>query len=158
MESEVNKGTIFTIHIPYKNATTNEVIIIPTVEKNNRPNKEKDRAYLTKMLNEQDIQETNSSFPTILIAEDNHDLREFIKSILNNKYNVIEAENGAIALDIARKDSPDIIISDILMPEMDGKQLCVQIKQDIQTCHIPFIMITALSSETDQIEGFNSRC
>ena len=153
MESEVNKGTIFTIHIPYKNATTNEVIIIPTVEKNNRPNKEKDRAYLTKMLNEQDIQETNSSFPTILIAEDNHDLREFIKSILNNKYNVIEAENGAIALDIARKDSPDIIISDILMPEMDGKQLCVQIKQDIQTCHIPFIMITALSSETDQIEG-----
>lgn len=153
MESEVNKGTIFTIHIPYKNATTNEVIIIPTGEKNNRPNKEKDRAYLTKMLNEQDIQETNSSFPTILIAEDNHDLREFIKSILNNKYNVIEAENGAIALDIARKDSPDIIISDILMPEMDGKQLCVQIKQDIQTCHIPFIMITALSSETDQIEG-----
>ena len=153
MESEVNKGTIFTIHIPYKNATTNEVIIIPTVEKNNRPNKEKDRAYLTKMLNEQDIQETNSSSPTILIAEDNHDLREFIKSILNNKYNVIEAENGAIALDIARKDSPDIIISDILMPEMDGKQLCVQIKQDIQTCHIPFIMITALSSETDQIEG-----
>ena len=46
MESEVNKGTIFTIHIPYKNATTNEVIIIPTVEKNNRPNKDKDRAYL----------------------------------------------------------------------------------------------------------------
>lgn len=90
---------------------------------------------------------------TILIAEDNHELRSYIASLLSNRYNILTAENGKIALEIAQKELPDIIISDILMPEMDGKEFCSRIKKDIHTCHIPFMILTALTSESYQLEG-----
>ena len=90
---------------------------------------------------------------TILIAEDNHELRSYIASLLANRYNILTAENGKIALEISQKELPDIIISDILMPEMDGKEFCSRIKKDIHTCHIPFMILTALTSESYQLEG-----
>lgn len=153
IESEPNKGTLFTIYIPYKETVVQHTSVVPSIEKDVQPTSGKNKPDIMNFLNDNDCREANSSQFTILVAEDNTDLRKFIKSILLGNYNVIEAENGTIALDMARKECPDIIISDILMPEMNGKQLCLQIKQDVQTCHIPFIMITALISETDQIDG-----
>lgn len=153
IESELNKGSLFTIYIPYKETVMQHTSIVQSIEKNVQPTSGKNKPDIMDLLNDNDCRGASSSQFTILVAEDNTDLRKFIKSILLCNYNVIEAENGAIALDMARKECPDIIISDILMPEMDGKQLCLQIKQDVQTCHIPFIIITALISETDQIDG-----
>lgn len=137
VDSEKNKGTIFTVQIPYEEISKNE-------------------SGGSFSLNDQMPETTDSAKPTILIAEDNKELRLFIGSILCDNFNILEAENGVTAFNLAKKESPDIILSDILMPEMDGKQLCQLIKQDIQTCHIPFIMITALISDKNQIEGFTA--
>ncbi len=94
--------------------------------------------------------------PTILIVEDNREMREFIASSLNQKYNILVAENGEIAFDLALKHNPELIISDIMMPVMDGLHLCSMIKQKIETSHIPLILLTAKDAVENQIEGFKS--
>ncbi|MFA0964424.1 two-component regulator propeller domain-containing protein [Roseivirga sp. BDSF3-8] len=90
---------------------------------------------------------------TVLIVEDNNDLRTFVASRLNEQYNILEAGNGRIGAELARKNDPDIIISDIMMPEMNGHELCTHLKQHLDTSHIPVILLTAKSSVEDQIEG-----
>lgn len=93
--------------------------------------------------------------PRILIAEDDSDIREFIARELENECEIIMAEDGETALKHARSHFPDIIVSDIMMPQMDGKELCRKIKADSVTSHIPFIMLTALKSDAHQIEGLD---
>jgi len=97
--------------------------------------------------------EIDQAKPIILIAEDNKDLQEFIISIFEEDYNVISAEDGETGLALANETIPDIIVSDILMPGMDGKKLCKAIKQDFKTSHIPVILLTALSSKAHEKEG-----
>lgn len=91
--------------------------------------------------------------PILLILEDNRELLEFIKSIFAEDYNLLFAEDGETGLQIANEHIPDIIISDILMPKMDGKKVCKAIKQDFKTSHIPVILLTALSSKNHEKEG-----
>lgn len=91
--------------------------------------------------------------PVVLIAEDNWDLRKFMSHRLGASYNVIEAENGMKALQFAREFNPDIIVSDVMMPEMNGLELCSQIKSDIVTSHIPIVLLTAKSEVENRIEG-----
>ncbi|WP_299014606.1 two-component regulator propeller domain-containing protein [uncultured Polaribacter sp.] len=93
---------------------------------------------------------------TILLAEDNKPLRSFIKNILNKDYNIIEAENGEIALKMATKYNPNLIVSDVVMPVMDGTTLCTKIKKDIKTSHIPIILLTARTSLIYKLEGLES--
>lgn len=152
VESEPDHGSLFTVKIPLERTYDNSFkpYSYPTSDMEAKEDKEEHYSY-NKLLEDKD--KKNQLRQTILIAEDNNDLRIFISSILSDKYTILEAENGVIALELAKKENPDIILSDILMPEMDGKQLCQQIKQDMQTCHIPFIMITALTSEINQMEG-----
>ncbi len=88
--------------------------------------------------------------PTLLIAEDNDDLRFYIKDNLQKNYNVYEASNGEEALAIIQKIVPDLIISDIVMPGIDGIELCKRIKADKALYHIPIILLTALSTEEEQ--------
>lgn len=155
VDSEEKKGTQFTVRIPYSNIADH--ICLTTLNSETTQNEQKENdSYPNSTSDSSNNQDTESAKPTILIAEDNKELRLFIKSILCDNLHILEAENGVIAFEIAKKESPDIILSDILMPEMDGKRLCQLIKQDIQTCHIPFIMITALISELNQIEGLNA--
>jgi signal transduction histidine kinase/AraC-like DNA-binding protein len=92
--------------------------------------------------------------PLLLIVEDNHDLREFIGSIFDKEYRIILCKNGKDAYVQALENIPDLIISDLMMPEMDGLDLCKQIKTSIETCHIPFIMLTAKVDEQHVIEGY----
>lgn len=92
----------------------------------------------------------------ILIIEDDNDIRDYIASSLGNDYQVLTACNGQEGLAIAQKRIPDIIISDIMMPVMDGLTLCRQIKQDIRTCHIPVVLLTAKDSIQDKEEGYES--
>lgn len=91
--------------------------------------------------------------PVILVIEDNDDLRKFMTDTLKEKYSVIEARNGEEGLNIAIEVIPDLIISDIMMPVMDGLQLCESLKKGKNTCHIPIILLTAKATVDDQIKG-----
>jgi len=91
----------------------------------------------------------------ILIVEDNEDIRVYIKSILGGVYKIEEAENGLIALEMAHKNEYDLIISDVMMPELDGMELCKQLKGSIETSHIPIILLTAKSEMDSRIEGLD---
>lgn len=93
---------------------------------------------------------------TVLIVEDNTDLRNYIKMILQNDYKIIEANNGKTGFEEAKKHLPDVIISDVMMPEMDGLELCRSIKENIPTCHIPVILLTARSLQEHEIEGWEN--
>jgi signal transduction histidine kinase/DNA-binding response OmpR family regulator/ligand-binding sensor domain-containing protein len=93
---------------------------------------------------------------TILIVEDEKEIHSFLNDLLAEKYKISVAYNGLEALEIVKKEIPDIIISDVMMPLMDGIELCKEIKKDIQTCHIPFIMLTAKESVLHRIEGIES--
>jgi signal transduction histidine kinase/CheY-like chemotaxis protein len=99
---------------------------------------------------------TNSTKKTLLVVEDNHDLRNFIASSLNETYNVLEAENGKIGLLVASNEHVDIIISDVMMPEMDGYTLTKTIRSNSDLCHIPIVLLTAKSSEQSVIKGLES--
>ena len=91
---------------------------------------------------------------TLLVVDDNADMRKYLKALLSNNYYIIEASDGESGLRLARESVPDLIISDVMMPVMDGLQFCKRIKEDSITSHIPVILLTARSDEQQQIEGF----
>ncbi|MGQ7944322.1 hybrid sensor histidine kinase/response regulator transcription factor [Flavobacterium sp. WC2509] len=98
---------------------------------------------------------TDKSRPTLLLVEDNNELRAFIKSIFSD-YTIYEAENGQEGLDIANENVIDLIISDVMMPVMNGIELCAKIKTNILTSHIPVILLTAKTSEESQKSGYTT--
>ncbi|WP_338358969.1 two-component regulator propeller domain-containing protein [Yeosuana marina] len=98
-------------------------------------------------------QELDSNKKTVLIVEDNDEVRNYVNSIINEDYNVLEFANGKDALSYMEKEIPDLIISDIMMPEMDGLELCKFVKNNESTNHIPVILLTAKSSTDNRIEG-----
>lgn len=91
---------------------------------------------------------------TIVIVEDNADLRTFLSSSLSDTYHCYEAENGLEGLELINKIIPDIVISDVLMPIMDGYELCEKIKENYKTCHIPLILLTARIAEEHIVSGY----
>lgn len=92
----------------------------------------------------------------ILIIEDDNDIRKYIASSLENNYRILTAKNGKEGLNLAQIHIPNIIISDIMMPEMDGIELCRKVKQDVRTSHIPVILLTAKDSILDKEQGYDS--
>ena len=92
----------------------------------------------------------------ILVVEDNDDIREYIRQTLADDADVITAANGLEGLDLTQQQQPDIVISDIMMPEMDGIAMCRAIKNDLVTSHIPVILLTAKDSLSDKEEGYES--
>ncbi|MDR7370147.1 two-component regulator propeller domain-containing protein [Flavobacterium aquidurense] len=93
---------------------------------------------------------------TILLVEDHKVLRTFMKNLLKKEYNIIEAENGKIAFEKALQHVPNLIISDVIMPEMVGTELCSKIKENLKTSHIPVILLTSRSSLVYKFEGLES--
>jgi signal transduction histidine kinase/ligand-binding sensor domain-containing protein/DNA-binding response OmpR family regulator len=92
----------------------------------------------------------------VLLAEDNTDLREFVSSYLSDSYTVLSAENGEEAFKIATQELPDVVITDIMMPVMDGIELAKKLSEDIHTNHIPVIFLTAKDKDADQLAGFET--
>lgn len=92
----------------------------------------------------------------LLLVEDNDDLRRMIADFLSVKFEIIEAENGKLASDYLTEHSVDLIISDIMMPEKDGITLCQEVKTDVATSHIPFVLLTAKTSLESKLEGASS--
>lgn len=98
----------------------------------------------------------NDKIPVLLIVEDNNELRKYLVTHFENIYNILEAENGLKALQVAAQELPDLVISDVTMPEMDGFEFCKKLKSDLRTGHIPVILLTARSHEQDKIEGIET--
>jgi DNA-binding response OmpR family regulator/two-component sensor histidine kinase len=98
----------------------------------------------------------DNSLPVLLVVEDNEDLRDYIRRHLQDRYRVLESENGRLGLQAALKHQPDLIITDLMMPEMDGLQLSQQLKNDERTSHIPVIMLTALATRESMLKGLET--
>jgi signal transduction histidine kinase/ligand-binding sensor domain-containing protein/DNA-binding response OmpR family regulator len=141
VESEVGKGTTFSVSIPAALANADDGI-------------EKSTAEVLPI----DLEEGSgdSLQPLLLLVEDNEDLRFFIRNCLGGQYNYLEAKNGREGLALARHHVPDLIVSDLMMPEMDGIALCAAIRKDKRTDHIPFVMLTAKAGDESKIEGLRS--
>ncbi|HKK80786.1 MAG TPA: response regulator, partial [Prolixibacteraceae bacterium] len=110
------------------------------------------------------IQQTNDSLDKLkskqskdeliaLITDDNFEVRQYISSLLDENFTIIEAVNGKNALELALTNIPDVVISDVMMPEMDGFELCDALKNDERTNHIPVILTTVLSEHEDRLKG-----
>ena len=91
--------------------------------------------------------------PIILLVDDNEEILEFIESELEDKYTILKALNGQLALNILKKDTVQLIISDIMMPEMDGFELCKKVKTNFEYSHIPVILLTAKNTLQSKIQG-----
>ncbi|MCY4216087.1 MAG: response regulator [Flavobacteriaceae bacterium] len=98
----------------------------------------------------------DDALPNILLVEDNEELRDFIKNILRDNFNIFEADNGEEALVMAKEYSMDLIISDVMMPRMDGIALSQAMKRDIKTSHVPIILLTARTSSKAQKIGYET--
>lgn len=164
VKSNENKGTSFTVLLPLGNKhLSNEQMVENTkdVLNNDVFNLEK-AVYVDKeiiQLEEQSQSQTqkttvDATLASILIVEDNAEVRAFVKTIFKNKYNVFEAEEGKAAIDIAKNKNIDLIISDVMMPIMDGMEMCNEIKTNIKTSHIPVVLLTAKTSQESQKTGY----
>ena len=119
------------------------VKIITAEEKENQNDEEEKVSFAT----------TPTGKHKILIIEDHKDIRLYMKILFSANYTLIMAENGEEGIRLARKEMPDIIISDVMMPGMDGFECTKILKEDIKTCHIPIILLTALMGETNMVKG-----
>ncbi len=99
-------------------------------------------------------QDDSDELANVLIVDDNADMRRYLRTLLADKFYVIEAPDGQSGLKLARECVPDIVVSDVMMPVMDGLQFCRRLKEDNITSHIPVILLTARSAESQQVEGY----
>ena len=112
------------------------------------------------MLNEPDEAEkdakADSELPTVLVVDDNPDLRVYLRSILQTDYRILEAADGQQGMAVAKEEVPDLILSDVMMPVMNGLDFCKHLKADEVTSHIPVILVTARAMNQHQVEGYQS--
>lgn len=102
----------------------------------------------------EDANDSNEAKSSLLIVEDNNEVRKLVCDLLRNNYQIEEAANGKEGWKMAIKTIPDLVISDVMMPEMDGLELCKRLKSDIRTSHIPVILLTARATFAHKYEGF----
>lgn len=133
VESEVGKGSVFTVRIP----------MLPP---------EEEEPYSA--VNEIIPNENTAKRPQIVVVDDNDEIRKYVKGSLIDRYDIYTASNGADGLKLVVKHIPDLVISDIMMPVMDGIQLCANIKKDLNLSHIPVILLTAKNTIEDRSEGY----
>ena len=107
-------------------------------------------------LQEKTKSKEESDLPIVLVTEDNPDMRFYIKSHLQKEFNILEAIDGEEGFKMAKEHIPDLIISDLMMPKMDGYELTKKLKSDERTSHIPIIILTAMASMDDKIDGLES--
>jgi len=163
---ELFKGEITVISEP--GVETRFSIIIPSTLKKEYDASEietTDKSYIKdwvplpsefKTENKDEEKDTKILKYTILIVEDEEDIQIFLKSYLSNYYNILVAENGLEGLQRIKLQEPDLVISDVMMPLMDGFVLCEKIKSDPETCHIPVLLLTALGDDKNLIKGLET--
>ncbi len=143
VESEPGKGAEFIVSLP------------KIYEKDMPLTAEISRKKTEKVFQkEKPAKSKNDEKSTVLLIEDNFDFRNFMKESLDENFVVHEAQDGVEGFEIIHKIIPDLIISDVMMPRMDGLDLCRRLKEDIRTSHIPLILLTARTADEDKIKGF----
>ena len=145
------KGATFTVLFPAQSVSLYHptVVTLPTEE-----------AEVSATLIETDLpldeEDTKTADrPTVLVIDDNADIRNYVKTLLAEEYHVLDASEAATGIRLAMKYVPDVIISDVMMPGMDGIECCRRLKTELQTCHIPVILLTACSLDEQRIQGYN---
>jgi signal transduction histidine kinase/DNA-binding response OmpR family regulator len=156
VESEENEGTKFRLFFPlgkeHLKTKDDSSATDATNSITKKEQTEKTDNYEIENFNQYQV----SNKRTVLVVEDNIELRNYLKSKLRADFIVVEAENGKAGLQMAVKGIPDIIITDVIMPEMDGFEFCKQIKENITTSHIPVLMLTAKAMSNDKVKGIDS--
>lgn len=151
VESEESIGTTFHIFFAQGNAHFSESeIFIPS--KHSNTNIPIDKT----ITNYKEVKEVIIKKKTVMIVEDNGELRNYLSNELKSDYNILIATNGLDALKIADKKVPDVIVSDVMMPKMDGYEFCLKLKENIKTSHIPVLMLSAKTMSDDWIKGIES--
>jgi signal transduction histidine kinase/DNA-binding NarL/FixJ family response regulator/Tol biopolymer transport system component len=99
---------------------------------------------------------TEDPLPIVLVIDDNRDMRRYIRRQLEDHYRVIEASNGKDGLELAKSKTPDLVVSDVMMPKMDGFEVCRRLKSDVTTSHIPVVLLTAKAGDGHKLEGLET--
>jgi signal transduction histidine kinase/DNA-binding response OmpR family regulator/ligand-binding sensor domain-containing protein len=147
VDSKIQVGTTFTLRFPIRQTSTQKLehFVAPSPD---IPSLEKaDLAYPSPATPEE------ADLPRLLIIEDNADVVTYIQSLLQTTYQLLIARNGEVGIEKAIEETPDIIISDVMMPKKNGFEVVETLKQDIRTSHIPIILLTAKATQEDKIEG-----
>lgn len=152
VESTMGKGSTFIVNIPISKDAYPEKYLASGEGKKLEVLKE---TIPNSVKGEKTVETVEKSNNKILIVEDNDELREYLESQFKN-YHISTAKNGKSGLKTAQKEIPDIIISDIMMPEMDGLEMCTHLKTQFSTSHIPIILLTAKTEMSQKIEGIET--
>lgn len=151
VESRPGHGTVFTVLLPVTNEAAFEdmtgVQVEPEIIRNSMPISKKTLPAA------QGQAPDRQNLPVLLIVEDSDDVSNYLSAILKTEYRIEHAENGKIGLEKAISQIPDIVLSDVMMPEMDGISLLEKIKNDMHTSHIPVVMLTAKADVSSRLEG-----
>ena len=148
VESDEKQGTMFTVDLPFCCCTSSPDTSSMGTSGHESP---------VELLEGEEEEERNydSSRMSVLVIDDNADIRSYIHGLLSAEYSVIEADNGSEGIRKAMKYVPDLIISDVMMPGIDGIECCRRLKSELQTCHIPVILLTACSLDEQRIQGYD---
>ncbi|MFT3751440.1 MAG: response regulator [Paludibacter sp.] len=147
VESQPGKGSVFSFIIPANQQVHEEIISQNGVEEMPEPISPEEETL---------AEDHRSKLPLMLVVDDNEDFRNFISAMFTESYRILKAEDGEVALKIILDKMPDLIICDVMMPNMDGFELCRQVKQDIRVSHIPIILLTAKAGEENKYKGLEA--
>ncbi len=159
VRSKIGHGTTFTVEFPLgkDHLATNDLIDGNQLQsvKNPKPDTSfnMDDDSSEKAFSSESY---SNEVPQLLVIEDNADVRAFIRFRLENSFQIFEAKDGQQGIQMAMDLMPDIIISDVMMPEMDGFEVCKALKTDIRSCHIPIILLTARANQSAKMEGLET--
>lgn len=151
VESDEKQGTVFTVDLPLRTCVYETSSLDPPASSVSEVSPLNDALPV-----EEELEKNyDSSKPSVLIIDDNADIRSYVHGLLHTDYTVIEAVDGSEGIRKAMKYVPDLIISDVMMPGIDGIECCRRLKSELQTCHIPVILLTACSLDEQRIQGYD---
>jgi signal transduction histidine kinase/ligand-binding sensor domain-containing protein/CheY-like chemotaxis protein/AraC-like DNA-binding protein len=145
--SEVGKGTTFEVNFP---------LVTPKAKAPSSEPTETEEVMAIEAVSNVAAITTPSEQPTILVVEDDPDVQTYLKELLEEKYKVICMDNGQLAWAHLQQELPDIVLSDVMMPLMDGIHFCKHIKSHLTTCHLPVVLLTAKTTIPDQVQGLET--
>lgn len=150
--SDEKQGTVFTVDLPVRACES----VLPQEPSAIASAVSADTETESLTAEEEELEKNyDSSKPSVLIIDDNADIRSYVHGLLHTDYTVIEAADGSQGIRKAMKYVPDLIISDVMMPGIDGVECCRRLKSELQTCHIPVILLTACSLDEQRIQGYD---
>ncbi len=161
---ELHHGTVAVESSPGNGAAF--IVIMPRIQvgllsddvtENIQPDIDESQYVSDERLHEGKLQQViadNADKPTILVVDDNNDIRQYERTLLEGKYFVLEARDGKEGLEMAKKEIPDLVVCDVMMPVMDGMEFCANLKSTVATSHIPVVMLTAKNLDEQRVEGY----